>query len=43
MLSTRAAQGGVGGGASALAGPELGLDDNEQKSRDKTGSPLFRK
>ena len=43
MLSTGAAQGGVEGGASALAGPRLGLDNGEQKSFNKTGSPLFRK
>ena len=43
MLSTGAAQGWVGEGASALAGPGFGLDNDKQKSFNKTGSPLLKK
>ena len=42
LLSTGDAQGKMGAGASALAGPECGLDNNKQESC-KTGFLLWKK
>ena len=42
-LSTGAVQGRVGDGASALAGPECGLDNHKRASLFKTGLTLCKK